>query len=119
LQDRVGGWESRDTAKAFAEYAGFVARRLSDRVHHFFTINEFSSFIDLGYAESRFAPGLKLPAARLNQARHNAVLAHGMAVQAIRAAARAGARMSVTFGVSFTITGMRVWCLHQRVTIST
>ena len=25
----------------------------------------------------------------------------------------------MTFGVSFTITGMRVCCLHQRVTIST
>src|ERR1700751_363222 len=24
-QDRVGGWESRDTAKAFGEYAGYVA----------------------------------------------------------------------------------------------
>ena len=36
-----------------------------------------------------------------------------------RFAAAAGARMSVTFGVSFTITGIRVCCLHQRVTIST
>ena len=26
--------------------------------------------------------------------------------------------MSVMFGVSFTITGSRVYCLHQRVTIS-
>ena len=33
-------------------------------------------------------------------------------------AARAGARMLVTFGVSLTKTGMRVCCLHQRVTIS-
>jgi beta-glucosidase len=95
LQDRFGGWESRETSKAFGEYAGFVARRLSDRVHHFFTINEFSSFIDLGYAEGRFAPGLKLPAARLNQARHYAVLAHGMAVQAIRAAGRPGTKVGL------------------------
>ncbi len=85
LQDRYGGWESRDTSKAFGQYAGFVASKLSDRVHHFFTMNEFSSFIDLGYRDGRFAPGLKLPPARLNQARHNAVLAHGLAVQAIRA----------------------------------
>ncbi len=34
-------------------------------------------------------------------------------------AASAGRRMLETFGVSFTITGMRVCCLHQRVTIST
>ena len=35
LQDRGGGWESRDTSKAFGEYAGYVAERLSDRVKHF------------------------------------------------------------------------------------
>ena len=40
LQDRVGGWMSRDTSKAFADYAGYVAERLSDRVKNFFTINE-------------------------------------------------------------------------------
>ncbi|MCE9574327.1 MAG: family 1 glycosylhydrolase, partial [Deltaproteobacteria bacterium] len=31
LQDRWGGWQSRDTAKAFADYAGHVAAKLSDR----------------------------------------------------------------------------------------
>ena len=36
-----------------------------------------------------------------------------------RAAARAGPRMLVTLGVCLTMTGMRVCCLHQRVTIST
>ena len=25
LQDRVGGWQSSDTSKAFADYAGYVA----------------------------------------------------------------------------------------------
>ena len=34
LQDRHGGWMSRDTAKAFADYAAYVAGRLSDRVKH-------------------------------------------------------------------------------------
>src|SRR5450631_2203773 len=33
-------------------------------------------------------------------------------------AARAGNRTSVMLGVSLTITGMRVWALHQRATIS-
>jgi len=95
LQDRVGGWESRDTAKAFGDYAGYVAEKLSDRVHHFFTMNEFSSFIDAGYAYGVFAPGLRLPAARVNQARHNAVLAHGLAVQAIRAHAKPGTKVGL------------------------
>ena len=49
LQDNGGGWESRDTSKAFGDYAGYVAERLSDRVKHFFTINEFGAFVELGY----------------------------------------------------------------------
>jgi beta-glucosidase len=90
LQDRWGGWESRDTARAFADYSAYVAERLSDRIRHFFTMNELSAFVELGYGTGQFAPGLKLPAARLNQLRHHAVLAHGLAVQAIRANAQQG-----------------------------
>jgi beta-glucosidase/6-phospho-beta-glucosidase/beta-galactosidase len=51
LQDR-GGWETRDTADAFADYAGYVAERLSDRARHFFTLNEF---VELGHATGGFA----------------------------------------------------------------
>lgn len=80
-----GGWQSRDTSHAFADYAGYVARQFSDRVTAFFTTNEFSSFTDLGYRTGQFAPGLKLSAAQANQVRHHAVLAHGLGVQAIRA----------------------------------
>ncbi len=95
LQDRFGGWESRDTSKAFADYAGYVANKLSDRIQHFFTMNEFSSFIDLGYRDGRFAPGLRLPPGKLNQARHNAVLAHGLAVRAIRAKSKPGTKVGL------------------------
>ena len=80
-----GGWQSRDTSKAFADYAGYVTRRLSDRVHHFMTTNEFTCFTDIGYREGRFAPGLKLPDGPANQVRHHGILGHGLAVQAIRA----------------------------------
>src|SRR5499426_4619606 len=48
LQDK-GGWQKRDTAKAFAEYSGYMSEKLSDRVRHFFTINEFRSFVDMGH----------------------------------------------------------------------
>ncbi len=95
LQDRFGGWQSRDTSKAFGDYAGYMASRLSDRVSHFFTMNEFSSFVDMGYAQGVFAPGLKLDRRELNQVRHNAVLAHGLAVQAIREKGRAGTKVGV------------------------
>src|SRR5499426_3765985 len=80
LQDR-GGWQSRDIPKAFADYAGFMAEKLSDRVKHFFTINEFRSFVDGGYRGAdvkvgggvvhlEAAPGLRLEPAELNQVRH-------------------------------------------------
>ncbi len=94
LQDR-GGWESRDTSKAFADYSGYVAAHLSDRVKHFFTINEFGAFVELGYNIGIHAPGLKLPPGRLNQLRHNAVLGHGLAVQAIRAKGKPGTRVGL------------------------
>ena len=103
LQDK-GGWQNRDIAKAFGDYAGYMAEKLSDRVRHFFTINEFASFVEQGYggAEAeiggkvvRFeaAPGLALPPGELNQVRHHAVLGHGMAVQAIRAHGKAGTKV--------------------------
>ena len=103
LQDR-GGWQARDTAKAFADYAGYVAEKLSDRIRYFFTINEFRSFVDMGHCGHvaqvpggtmtiSLAPGLRLAPGELNQVRHHAVLAHGMAVQAIRANARKGTKV--------------------------
>lgn len=93
LQDRVGGWRSRDTAKAFGDYAGYVAQRLTDRVKNIFTLNEVGRFLPFGYALGVDAPGLKLPPAEVNQARHHVALAHGLAVQAIRAKGRPGTRV--------------------------
>jgi beta-glucosidase len=90
-----GGWQSRDTAKAFADYAAYVSRQLSDRVSHFFTTNEIVCFTDLGYKTGQNAPGLKLPAAQVNQVRHHGVLAHGMGVQAIRANAKSGTQVGL------------------------
>jgi beta-glucosidase len=104
LQDRLGGWQSRETAKAFADYSGHVAKHLGDRVGHFFTINEFHSFVDMGHrgldlvvqgkpVRISLAPGLQLEPSALNQVRHHAVLGHGLAVQAIRAMGRPGTKL--------------------------
>ena len=92
LEDK-GGWRSRDTAKAFAEYAGYVAGKLSDRVTHFMTMNEIQTFTELGYGSGSHAPGLSLDASGLAQVCHFAVLGHGMAVQAIRSKARGGTKV--------------------------
>jgi beta-glucosidase len=113
LQDK-GGWQSRDITNAFADYAGYMAEKLSDRIKHFFTINEFSSFVDVGYhgiemkvgggtTRIEYAPGLKLAPADLNQARHHAVLAHGMAVQAIRAKARNGTQCGPAENINIAV----------------
>jgi beta-glucosidase len=91
----AGGWQSRDTAHAFANYAAYVTRRLSDRVHHFMTTNEFTCFTDIGYREGRFAPGLRLADGAANQVRHNGILAHGLGVQAIRANTPAGTQVGL------------------------
>jgi beta-glucosidase len=90
-----GGWQSRDTSKAFADYAGYVSKRLSDRVRYFFTTNEFVCFSDLSYKIGQFAPGLKLQGAPVNQVRHHAILAHGLGVQAIRANAKSGTQVGL------------------------
>lgn len=98
-----GGWQSRDTAKAFADYAGFMAGKLSDRVGHFMTTNEIRCFTDIGHQEGRHAPGLKLPPAEANQVRHHGVLAHGLGVQSIRAAARKGTQVGLAENTVFHV----------------
>jgi beta-glucosidase len=90
-----GGWQSRDTPKAFADYAAYVTKQLSDRVYNWMTTNEFVCFTDLGYKEGRFAPGLKLAPAEVNQVRHHGILAHGLAVQAIRANTPSGTKVGL------------------------
>jgi beta-glucosidase len=95
LQDKGNGWENRETSEAFGNYAGYVTERLSDRVKHWFTINEFGAFVELGYRWGIHAPGLQLPPDRFNQTRHNAVLGHGLAVQAMRAKAKGPIKIGV------------------------
>ncbi|UGX92784.1 beta-glucosidase [Bradyrhizobium barranii subsp. barranii] len=99
LQDRVGGWQSSDTSKAFADYSAYIAARLTG-VKTIFTVNEVGRFVNFGYGWGIDAPGLKLPAAQLNQARHHVALAHGLAVQAIRASGRAGTRVGAAENIA-------------------
>ncbi len=89
LETRLGGWESIECSHAFADYAASIARHLGDRLPGIFTFNEFMCFLDKGYGfdPELFAPGKRTSRRVLNQARHHAVYAHGLAVQAIRASA--------------------------------
>jgi len=99
LQNR-GGWEKRATAEVFADYAGYVAGKLGDRVKRFFTLNEIYTFVEHGHNFGVFAPGLKLEPARVNQVRHHAVLAHGLAVQAIRARGKRGTQVGMAENIA-------------------
>jgi beta-glucosidase len=101
LQDK-GGWESRDTAKAFADYAAVTSGFLSDRVKHFMTMNEMRSFVALGYSQGIHAPGLQVDARRLAQLNYYVALAHGMAVQAIRSHAKPGTKVGIADNVEAT-----------------
>jgi len=94
LEDQ-GGWQRRETAESFAEYAGYVAKHLSDRVHNFMTLNEMRSFVELGYRDGVHAPGLKLGRKDVSQISHHACLAHGLGVQAIRANSPAGTQVGL------------------------
>ncbi len=95
LQDAYGGWASREIVSDFAEYAACVTKRLSDRVKNFFTINEFVCFIDYGYRDGERAPALRLSPSEACQTRHNALLAHGTAVGAIRDNAKGPVRVGL------------------------
>ena len=63
LEDR-GGWQNRDVAFWFAEYAQLTVRRLGDRVRHWATFNEPNVACVLGYGEGRHAPAFAAGRAR-------------------------------------------------------
>ncbi|TWP52813.1 beta-glucosidase [Lentzea tibetensis] len=84
LEDE-GGWLNRDIVERFAEYTAIVADRLADRVKLWIPINEPAMVTLLGYATGQHAPGKQLLFDALPTA-HHLNLAHGMSVQALRAA---------------------------------
>ena len=83
LED-AGGWMERDITERFADYAAILAERFADRVPLWMTINEPMVITLLGYAVGGHAPGKQLGFDALPVAHHQ-LLAHGRAVQALRA----------------------------------
>ncbi|AKZ55631.1 Thermostable beta-glucosidase B [Streptomyces ambofaciens ATCC 23877] len=77
-------WLERDTASRFAEYVTRVADRLGDRVGRWITLNEPAEHTLLGHALGVHAPGRGLLFDALPVAHHQ-LLAHGLAVRALRA----------------------------------
>ena len=83
LQDK-GGWQNREIASWFGDYATLLALRFGDRVKRFATFNEPSVFTLFGFGFAWHPPGL-MDAAALHAAIHHVNLAHGEGVDAIRA----------------------------------
>lgn len=90
LEELYGSWRSREIAQDFADYVTAVVSRLGDRIKHWFTINEIHCFTHIGYGVGQtppHAPGILVNTLKeVWQTSHHALLAHGLACQAIRAA---------------------------------
>ena len=78
-----GGWQNRDVALWFSDYAVLMARRLGDRLTSIATFNEPWCISWLSHFHGHHAPGLRDVSATA-KACHNVLLAHGSAVEALR-----------------------------------
>ena len=79
----MGGWESQDTCKHFADYSYFVSQQFGDKFEKVATINEPWCVSWLSHYLGEHAPGKKdLKSAVLTM--HNVLLAHGLSLQALK-----------------------------------
>lgn len=101
-----GGWLNEDVVEWFGEYARVVAENFSDLAEYFFTLNEPQCFIGLGHLRGAHAPGDKLTPKEVFQIAHNALKAHGRAVQMLRKYAKQPIKIGYapTCGVAYPYT---------------
>jgi len=95
--DDQGGWLARDTAYAFADYAETMVKHLGDRVRYWSTFNEPWCTAFSGYFYGEHAPGVKDEQLAL-QAAHHTLLAHGLALQSMRAV-NAGIKVGIVLNL--------------------
>ena len=79
-----GGYQNREFADWFAEYARVIVENFSDRVKFFMTFNEPQCFIGAFINGKDHAPGLMMSDAEVIPMSHNVMLAHGKAVESMR-----------------------------------
>jgi len=89
LED-TGGWRNRETVERFAEYAATCFDAYGDRVRWWLTINEPWIVGLLGYLHGLHAPGYKGDVLGEVTVFHHLLLAHGRAVQELRASGGEG-----------------------------
>lgn len=98
LQKKYGGFADRRCAEAYVRYVEAVTARLGDRVKHWITFNEPWVYSVVGHMLGIHAPGKKNPWQMMRVAHHQ-LLAHGMAVDVIRAAVP-DARVGITLNLA-------------------
>lgn len=94
LEER-GGWVNRESAAWFADYTAVAASRFGDRVKRFATLNEPSIFTLFGRSLGKRDRGSE---DKLHRMIHNVNLAHGAAVDVLRA----------------RVAGASIGCIHNR-----
>lgn len=98
LQER-GGWKTRETIEAFADYAEVVARRLGDRVPWWITLNEPWCAAYLGYGTGVHAPGERDLQAAVNVG-HHLLIGHARALERLRKYSRPSAQIGITLNLT-------------------
>jgi len=98
LQDQ-GGWNNRDTAYYFADYAAAVFESLDLPVELWITLNEPWVVAYLGHAFGIHAPGISDFSTAL-QVGHHLLLAHGLAVRVFREADRGEEPIGITLNLA-------------------
>jgi beta-galactosidase len=96
-----GGWLNVDTAAAFRDYAAVTHDALGDVISHWVTLNEPWCSSLLGYGNGVHAPGKTLGSDAL-QAAHHLLLAHGLAINAMRES-----RHPSTLGITLNLYSVR------------
>ncbi len=96
---KCGGWQTRETSEAFADYVEIVARRLGDRVPWWITLNEPWCSAYLGYGIGVHAPGEHSLQEAVNTG-HHLLLAHAQAVPRLRAYSKPFARVGIALNLT-------------------
>ena len=86
LQTKYNGWLDKKIIRFYERYVKVVTNALGDRVSDWITHNEIMCFTRLSHQKGCYhAPGIELSLKQISQTVHNALVAHGAGVNAIRA----------------------------------
>jgi beta-glucosidase len=85
-----GGWENRETALAFGEYAEAVFKKLGRDIPYWATHNEPVCTAQLGFLQGHFPPGKSGDKGAYANVVHHLNLSHGLAVRAFQQSGQKG-----------------------------